>query len=120
MSYLQKAQELQAMIGQGKAMEALDKFYHDDVVVVDGNRPPRNGKAEQKAAVQSWYEMIQETHGGGVGALLADEENGITTAESWVEVTMKDGNQMKMEEVAVQKWKGDKIIHERFYYTLPE
>ena len=119
MSYLQKAQELQAMIGQGKSMEALDQFYHDEVVVIDGTEEPRNGKEAQRTAVQQWMEMVKEIHGGGVGAITADEENGITTAESWIEISMKDGNRVKMEEVAVQKWQGDKIIHERFYYSLP-
>ena len=38
--------------------------------------------------------------------------------ESWMDVTMKDGKRNKMEEVAVQKWKGDQIIHERFYYNV--
>lgn len=119
MSYLQKAQELQAMIGQGQSMDALDKFYHDKVVVIDGNSAPRNGKAEQRAALEQWMNMVKEVHGGGVGAITSDEDNGITTAESWMEVTFQDGNRIKMEEVAVQKWEGDKIIHERFYYTMP-
>ena len=119
MSYLEKAKELQAMIGQGKSLDALEKFYHDDVVVIDGTSPARNGKAEQRAAVEGWFKMVKEMHGGGVGAITSDEENGITTAESWVEITMQDGNRMKMEEVAVQKWQGDKIIHERFYHSIP-
>jgi hypothetical protein len=38
--------------------------------------------------------------------------------ESWMDVTMKDGKRHMMEEVAVQKWKDDQIIHERFYYNM--
>ena len=38
--------------------------------------------------------------------------------ESWMDVTLKDGKRNMMEEVAVQKWKGDQIIHERFYYNM--
>ena len=119
MSYLQKAQELQAMIGQGQSMEALDKFYHDNVVVIDGGMAARNGKEEQRAAIAEWFKMVKEVHAGGVGAITSDEDNGVTTAETWMEVTFQDGNRTKMEEVAVQKWEGDKIIHERFYYTMP-
>ena len=47
------------------------------------------------------------------------KEAGVTIVESWMEATFKDGNRMKMEEVAVQKWQGDQIIHERFYYNMP-
>lgn len=117
MSYQSKAQELYAMIGQGKSLEALDAYYHEHVVVQDGNSPVRNGKEAQRKAVQEWYGMVKEMHGGGVGAITSDETNGITTVESWTEVTMQDGTRTKMEEVAVQKWEGDKIIHERFYYN---
>ena len=44
MSYLEKSQALQAMIGQGKSLEALDQFYHDNVVVVDGGWIPAMAK----------------------------------------------------------------------------
>ena len=63
--------------------------------------------------------MVQEVHDGGVGSITADEENGVTMVESWMDVTYKEGGRMKMEEVAVQKWQGDKIIHERFYHNMP-
>ena len=119
MTYLEKSQQLHDMVDQGQMMEALDKFYHDDVVVIDGLEAPRNGKAVQKKSLEGWMAGIQEVHGGGVTGITSDEAKGITMAESWMELTMKDGNRMKMEEVAVQKWKGDKIIHERFYYNMP-
>jgi len=120
MSYLAKIQEMYGMIGQGKSMEALEKFYHDDVVVIDGTSAPRDGKAEQRKALEDWSNMIQEMHGGGVGSITANEETGVTSVESWVDVTFKDGNRVKMEEVGVQKWEGDHIVHERFYYSMPE
>ncbi|PSR15173.1 MAG: nuclear transport factor 2 family protein, partial [Bacteroidetes bacterium] len=49
----------------------------------------------------------------GIGA---DEAAGTTFVESMMEVTFKDGNRVQMEQVAVQKWEGDQIVHERFYY----
>jgi len=120
MSYLDKITEMYAMIGEGKSMEALEKFYHDDVVVIDGPSEPRNGKDEQRKAIQDWYGMVKEVHGGGVGSITSDEKNGVTSVESWMEVTFQDGKRIKMEEVGVQKWEGDQIVHERFYYYMPE
>jgi len=35
-------------------------------------------------------------------------------------VTFKDGNRVKMEQVARQKWVGNKIVEERFYYNPPK
>lgn len=120
MSYLEKARELQEMLAQDQTWEAFDKFYAEDVVVIEkptGER--REGKEAQRKAIEQWYGMVEEMHGGGIGAITADEENGITTAETWMEVTFKGQGRAKMEEVAVQKWKGDQIIEESFYYHMP-
>ena len=55
----------------------------------------------------------------GVRSITSDEKDGTTMVESWMDVTMKDGKRNVMEEVAVQKWKDDQIIYERFYYNMP-
>jgi len=119
MSCLENASELQKMIGQGQMMEAFEKFYADDVVVVEANGETRKGKDSQRQAIKEWQGTITEMHGGGVGAITSNEDTGVSCVESWVDVSMKDGNRIKMEEVAVQKWKDGQIVHERFYYNLP-
>ncbi len=119
MTYLEKARDLQQMIGTGKMLEGFEKYYHDKVVVVEADGTTRNGKDEQRKGIQEWMGSVKEMHDGGVTALTSDEDNGITTVESWVDVTFQDGNRMKVEEVGVQKWEGDHIIHERFYYFIP-
>jgi len=120
MSYLQKITDMYQMIGEGKSMEAIEQFYAENVVVIDGPSPARNSKQEQREAVQQWMGMVKEFHGSGVGAITANEETGVTTVESWTEITFQDGNRVKMEEVGVQQWQGDQIVHERFYYTIPD
>lgn len=107
------------MIEQGKTFEALDKFYADHVVVVEADGSTREGKETQRKALEEWEQNVQTMHGGGVGAITSNEEAGTTCVESWVDLTDQKGNRYKMEEVAVQKWEGDKIVHERFYYHIP-
>lgn len=119
MSYLQKIQDMYRMIDSGKVFEALEQYYHEDVVVIDGHEPPREGKSVQRKALQDWLGMVKEMHDGGTTAITANEETGITMVESWTEITTQDGNRFKMEEVGVQKWEGDQIVHERFYYSMP-
>jgi ketosteroid isomerase-like protein len=119
MSYLQKATEMYNLIEDGKSMEALEKFYADKVQVVEANGETRDGKEAQRKALQDWYGMVKEMHASGVTAITSNEETATTTVESWMEATFADGNRFKMEEVAVQKWEGDQIIHERFYYFVP-
>jgi len=116
MSYKEKAVEVYNMLGQGQGLEAFDKFYHDDVVMIEGTGDKREGKAINREYEEQFFSSIAEMHGGGVDAITSDEENGITMVETWMDVTFKDGNRVKMQEIARQKWQGDQIIEERFYY----
>ena len=118
MTYLEKAQEMYALIGQGKMMEAFEKYYHDDIVMVEATGEVRKGKDTNRKFEEEWMANVQKTHGGGVNAITSNEDQKTTMVEVWTDVTYS-GQRMKMEEVAVQKWDGDKIIHERFYYNMP-
>ena len=119
MSYLEKATELYDMLESGQMMEAFEKFYHNDVVQVEATGEERKGKDECRKSLLEWGKMVKETHGGGTDAITANEDKAVTMVETWVDVTFQDGNRMKMEEVCVQRWKDDQIIHERFYYNMP-
>lgn len=119
MSYLEKAQDLQAKIAGGQVMEAFEEYYAENVVIVESTGDQRNGKEAQRQAIQQWFGSIKEFHGGGLRSLAANEETGVTTAETWTDVTFQDGNRFTMEEVAVQKWENGQIVHERFYYNVP-
>jgi ketosteroid isomerase-like protein len=106
------------MSAQGKMLEAFEKYYHKDVVMVEATGETRKGKDTNQKFQVEFMGMIKDVHGSGVKAITSNEKEAITMVESWMEVTMKDGKRHMMEEVAVQKWKGDQIIHERFYYNM--
>jgi ketosteroid isomerase-like protein len=118
MKYLQLANDLYAMIGQGQMLEAFEKYYHKDVVMVEANGQERVGKDANREFEKQFMESIAEMHGGGVHAITSNEETGVTMVETWMDSTFKDGNRMKMEEVCVQQWQGEEIIRERFYYNM--
>jgi|GEM_PF-123953 len=117
MSYLAKAKELYAMVGQGQMMEAFEKFYHNDIEMIEATGEVRKGKDFNREFELKFMEGIKEVHGSGVDGITANEEDKITMSESWMDVTFKDGNRIRMEEMAVQHWEGDQIIKERFYYN---
>ena len=119
MSYLQKAKAMYDMVLGGQLIDAFEKYYHEDVVMVEATGDVRKGKTANREFEMNWLASLQEFHAGGVTSITSNEESGHTAVESWMDVTFKDGNRMKMEEVAIQKWEGDQIIHERFYYNLP-
>ena len=112
---LEKINDLNAMVLQGKALEAFDKYYADNVVMEEPM-----GKREGKVACRE-YEIqflnnVQDVHDLQVTKIAADEDNGVVFVENMMDVTFKDGNRVKMEQTSVQQWEGDQIVHERFYY----
>ena len=119
MSYQDQAKSLYEMIFSGQLLDAFEKYYHDEVVMHEATGDIREGKEVCRTYENKFVESIQEIHGGGVDAVASNEEDGVTVVESWMDVTFKDGNRVKLEQVAVQRWEGEHIIHERFYYNAP-
>lgn len=119
MNYLQQANNLYQMIGEGKMMDAFEKFYHKDVTMHEATGEIRKGKDTNRKFEEQFMASVKEMHDGGVTSITSNEKTGTTMVESWMDVTFKDGKRMKMEEIAVQKWKDNQIIHERFYYNTP-
>lgn len=115
MTYKEKAQDIMNMLGQGQLLEAFDKYYAENVVMTEP-RGTRQGKTACREYEVAFLDMIQEFHNLEVKSITADEEKGISAIESLMDVTFKNGHRAEMEQVAVQKWEGDQIVHERFYY----
>ena len=119
-SYYDRAADIYEMMGEGKMLEAFDKYYADDVVMIEATGEVREGKATSREFEEQWLASIAEFHGGGATAITSNEKEQVSMAEAWVDITFKDGKRMKMEEVAVQHWNDDGlIVRERFYYNAP-
>ncbi|MEM8487788.1 MAG: SnoaL-like domain-containing protein [Bacteroidota bacterium] len=118
MSYLARATELQNMVLGGQLMEAFEKFYHEDVVMIEPTGESTAGKDANREREKKFLGSIAEFHGAGVDALTANEETKVSMAEVWMDVTFQDGNRVRLEQVTVQQWEGETIVKERFYYNM--
>jgi ketosteroid isomerase-like protein len=99
----------------GKAMEAFEKYYADDVVMQENSEEPRRGKAANRKAEEEFFGSVESFNGGSV---LASAVNGDVTFSEWeYDITFKGGKRVKMNQVAVRRWKNGKIANERFYYN---
>ena len=117
MTHLELATKLYDMINTGKMVEAINELYDDNVTIVEGNGDSFETKAKQIERLGEWEASLDTIHGGGVYAITANEEQGVTIVESWIDVTFKGApGPIKFEEIAVQNWKDGKIVRERFYY----
>jgi len=117
MNYSEKAKDIQDKLFKGQLLDAFEQYYHEDVVMIEANGEKREGKAVNREAENKFLASVQEWHDGGVLAITSNEEEGITMVESWMDVTFQGGFRTKAEQIARQKWEGDQIIEERFYYN---
>ena len=116
MDYSEKAKDIYVQLQQGKLLEAFDKYYAENVVMTEP-RGTRTGKAECRAYEEQFLNSIQEFHALEINKVGSNDTEATSFIESTMDVTFKDGNRVTMEQVAVQQWQGDQIVHERFYYN---
>lgn len=119
MSYKEKAEDIYQKLQQGQLLDAFDQYYGEDVVMTEP-RGTRKGKAECRKYEEQFLDSIKEFHSLEITNLASNEDKAVTFVESVMDVTFKDDQRAKMEQVAVQQWKGDYITHERFYYNNEE
>lgn len=103
-----------ARVEQGKYVEALQEFYADDATMQENGKPPRAGLkklVEHERGVMAAFKEIRTLP---VKTWLVD---GDRVAINWVfEFTRADGTRFRMDELAHQLWRGDRVAEERFYY----
>jgi len=110
----ERVQALIAMVEQAKFVEAIEEFYAEDATMQENNAPPRGGRdvlvAGEKKTLAA--HKAARTEPGSTFLLEGDR-----VVIHWVFVfTRHDGTSFRMEELAEQRWRGDRIVAERFYY----
>ncbi len=100
-------------VEEGKFVEALQEFYADDATMQENANPPRVGLAklvEHERGVIAAFKQIRTLP---VKSWLVDGDHVII---NWVfEFTRPDGSRFRMDELALQRWRGDRVVEERFY-----
>ena len=106
--------KLNNAILSGKAMEAFEELYDDDVVMQENMDAEFRGKDLNRKREQEFFASVEAWHDGKV---LASAVNGDVSLSEWyMEVTIKGAGRVQMAQVAVRRWKNGKIVHERFYH----
>lgn len=113
------AKELDAKLNDailaGKAMEAFEELYDDNVVMQENSAEPTIGKAANRDREIAFFSSIAEFHGAGIGSAAVEDDTAFS--EWWMDVTFKNGQRVKWTQATVRKWKDGKVTSERFYYA---
>ena len=103
-----------ALVEDGKYDTAIERFYTEDASMQENLDPPRKGRdglIARERAVMAHFREIRSTCAGPV------LRNGDHVVIRWIfEFVRADGTSWTMDELAYQRWDGEKIAEERFYY----
>lgn len=114
MDILSLNKKLDDMILSGKAMDAFEELYADDVVMAENYDSECVGKDANRKREIEFFSSVEKLNHASVGKSGA---SGDTSFSEWhFDATFKNGGRAVMQQVAVRQWKDGKIVHERFYY----
>jgi hypothetical protein len=111
---LEKISGLNDLVLQGKALEAFDIYYDDDVVMQENENPPTVGKETNRKREEQFFSSITEFRSAKPLRVTVGE--GITMVQWHYDYTHKDWGVRNYIQVSVQEWKSGKIIREQFFY----
>ncbi|MEI9941623.1 MAG: nuclear transport factor 2 family protein [Pseudomonadota bacterium] len=102
-----------ATIERGQFLEALSKFYAEDMTAQENGQAPRVGRAAQFANEEAALKRMRFDTIKAVSHLVDGDRVAI---HYLFEMTTSDGGRLRMEEIAYQVWRGDEIVSERYFY----
>jgi len=115
------ADSLVKLCSAGKFQEAVEALYSPDIVSMEAGAPP-GGSREAKGieavrAKGEWWVANHEVHSSHVGGPLVAGSHFAVNFK--LDVTFKpQDKRFTLEEVAVYKVAGGKIVYEEFFYSM--
>ena len=111
------AQTLEKFIARVEAnahVEAIEEFYTEGASMQENFEPPRVGRDTLVAHERRALAMAASVRSQCVRPVFA---NGDHVVIRWIfEFTGHDGTVRRIEELAYQRWEGDRIAQEQFFY----
>ena len=109
----QRLNEFIAVVESGDHAGAIERYYTEDSSMQENAAPPRVGRdvlvAHERAVLARMAHVYSK-------AICSVVEGDHVTIHWNFELTDKSGQVRRIDEVALQEWRGDKIFRERFFY----
>jgi len=113
MSIKPQVLDLISLVEQGQMLEAMNRYYAENVAMQENVSPPSVGFAENYAREEAFYGSLQALNFNLVSVVVEGDRAVI----NWVfDYTTADGTSYRMDEIAIQTWRDGKIVHERYIY----
>lgn len=108
-----RVEALIAAVVRGDYVQAIADFYHPEASMQENHQPPREGR---KALMENEEKILKamRIRAHPVDTCLIDGDRVVI---HWTfDMTDQAGATRRLEELALQHWRGDRIERERFFY----
>ena len=104
-----------ALVVSGKHDEALERFYIEDATMQDNLGDVRKGRDALVARERAFMSRFKEIRTTCVKPVLMSGDLVVIHLD-FFEFVRPDDTVMRIEELAHQRWQGEKVAEERFYF----
>jgi ketosteroid isomerase-like protein len=102
------------LVERGRFIDALDSFYHQDASIQENLDPPRHGLDTLVRGEQRVMAAHREIQTRPARMVLVEGDRVVI---NWIfDFVDHEGRAFTLDELALQLWRGERIIEERFYY----
>jgi hypothetical protein len=103
-----------ARVEQNAHVEAIEEFYTAQASMQENHEPPRVGRDHLAAHERRALERAASVTSQCVRPVFVDGDHVVIR---WIFVfTGHDGSRLRLEELAYQRWEGERIAQEQFFY----
>jgi len=109
----ERVASLDQQVVEGKIMEAVNAFFHPDVITIEGNGAKTHGLADKQEKLKNFFQGI-----GSVNEIKLHSQavgDDVTMSEYTFDLTQTDGTPILWNEVLRREWKDGLVINERYY-----
>ena len=103
-----------ARVEENAHVEAIEEFYTKDASMQENQSPPRVGRDLLMARERAVLAKARSVQSTCVRPVFVSGDNVVVR---WVfDFEWLDGTKMRMEELAYQRWEGERVAQETFFY----
>ncbi len=105
--------EFIAVVESGDHAGAIDRYYTEDSSMQENAAAPRVGRDLLVAHERGVLARMTHVYSRAISSVVEGDH----VAIHWIfDLTDKSGTVHRIDEVALQEWRGDRVFRERFFY----
>jgi ketosteroid isomerase-like protein len=110
----QRVNDLIAQVERHALLDAIEEFYADDVLMQENGHPPTVGKPANRDRERGFLASVARFHEVRALSVVVHGDRAVI---HWIfDYTGRDGIRYRLDQLAWQRWDGERIVEERFFY----